>query len=499
MQHSLVVRNTFIDAVPDDEDDEDGELDRTQSDPTGGRLKHVMPLYGNPARSPATVAPIPEDQEVAPIPEKIREAAEQSTAAKTKETTESEEEEEGREEEEDGSDEEEDDDDDQPLQRACSTAVRPSSQAPPLGLWKRPVAADRPPSATDATTIPLRRVSEQDSAVGELTPSPSHGGRGEVWQVALTRLLPESPSSKGTAAAAGRGGASKGSSSGRAAGPGGVMMSGCGYPAMMAPWGYMTPYGMPGWEHYPAGMFPTVGYHMPGASGATAALPPSAQQEADPEESAPSDESARLSAPPAVPPLGAGPPVGVLHSFHKETRNMGTVSADFRQFTKVGYEGRLSVVSESRVHTDGVHRYLVQFCAGELSRADGVGFVFAQRLPCAKNIQRIVSIFVNQRGRICMRVFADIVRASAYVKPLECGDWVEMSIDLDERVATFHVWPSTETGWPPLQGRPSSTAEFQYGNKLGKLNQAGSKPVALNAGHLACVVKNVGVTVAIGS
>lgn len=469
------------------------------SDPTGGRSKHVMPLYGIPARSPAAVAPIPEGQEVAPIPEESR------TAVKTKETTESEEEEdELREEEEDGRDEEEDDDDDQPLQRACSTAVRPPP-APPLGLRKRPVAVDRPPSTTDATTIPLRRVGEQDSAVGEMTPSPSHGGRGEVWQVALTRLLPESPSNKGggggggTAAAAGRGGASKGSSSGRAAVPGGVMMSSYGYPAMMAPWGYMTPYGMPGWEHYPAGMFPTVGYHMPGAGGATAALPSSAQQEDDPEESALSDEPERSSAPPAVPPLGAGPPVGVLHSFHKETRNMGTVSADFRQFTKVGYEGRLSVVSESRVHTDGVHRYLVQFCAGELSRADGVGFVFAQRLPCAKNIQRIVSIFVNQRGRICMRVFADIVRASAYVKPLECGDWVELSIDLDERVATFHVWPSTETGWPPLQGRPSSTAEFQYGNKLGKLNKAGSKPIGLNAGHLACVVKNVGVTIAIGS
>merc|ERR1712190_2803 len=110
---------------------------------------------------------------------------------------------------------------------------------------------------------------------------------------------------------------------------------------------------------------------------------------------------------------------GFLHSFHQETLDMGQVNPDFRMFTKVGYEGRLSVVSESQVHTNGCHRYLVQFTSGELSRADGVGFVFSPRLPCAKNIQRIVSIFVNQSGRICMRVFADIVRASAYVKPLE--------------------------------------------------------------------------------
>ena len=54
---------------------------------------------------------------------------------------------------------------------------------------------------------------------------------------------------------------------------------------------------------------------------------------------------------------------------------MGIVQPDFRQFTKagvapgchrefhssqVGYEGRLSVVSESQVHQDGLQRYLVQ-------------------------------------------------------------------------------------------------------------------------------------------
>ncbi|CAE8621811.1 unnamed protein product, partial [Polarella glacialis] len=137
----------------------------------------------------------------------------------------------------------------------------------------------------------------------------------------------------------------------------------------------------------------------------------------------------------------------------------------------VGYEGRLSVVSESRVHNDGIQRYLVQFTAGELSRADGVGFVFSQRLPCAKNIQRIVSIFVNQRGRICMRVFADIIRASAYTKPLEIGDWVEMAVDLQKQVVTFNIWSRTPSGWPPTSGKPASTAEFVFGNKLGKLNQ----------------------------
>lgn len=191
---------------------------------------------------------------------------------------------------------------------------------------------------------------------------------------------------------------------------------------------------------------------------------------------------------------------GTKHTFHQETKGMGMVRPDFRQFTKVGYEGRLSVVSESQVHQDGLQRYLVQFTAGELSRADGVGFVFSQRLPCAKNIQRIVSIFVNQRGQICMRAFAEIERAEAYVKPLELGDCVEMAVDLSQQVCTFNVLPAwSVASWPVMAGRPVSTAEFSCGSRMASLSQAAQKPVKLNVGHLACVVKNVGVTITLYS
>jgi len=194
-----------------------------------------------------------------------------------------------------------------------------------------------------------------------------------------------------------------------------------------------------------------------------------------------------------------GPPFGVLHTFHQETKDMGNSREDFRQFTKVGYEGRLSVVSESRVHADGVQRFLVQFTSGELSRADGVGFVFSSRLPCAKNIQRIVSIFLNQRGQICMRVFAEVIRAASFTKAIEIGDWVEMIIDLDKKEATFKIWENGPGGWPDGVA-PVSTAEFKFGEKLNKANQVGNdKKVKLNVGHLATVVKNVGVTVTLGS
>ena len=158
--------------------------------------------------------------------------------------------------------------------------------------------------------------------------------------------------------------------------------------------------------------------------------------------------------------------------------------------SQVGYEGRLSVVSESQVHQDGLQRYLVQarwllllpslgavvgavfyrvpspvavhLWRTEPSRWSWICFLsaFALRaglafalglavglrtelsftdhcvLQGAKNIQRIVSIFarfseytesivqskiyvreeeaneaeVNQRGRICMRAFAELER-----------------------------------------------------------------------------------------
>mmetsp|Transcript_31257 Transcript_31257/g.57188 ORF Transcript_31257/g.57188 Transcript_31257/m.57188 type:complete len:476 (-) Transcript_31257:71-1498(-) len=194
------------------------------------------------------------------------------------------------------------------------------------------------------------------------------------------------------------------------------------------------------------------------------------------------------------------PPVGTLHRFHKESTGFGTVSEDFRVFTKSHtYEGRLSVLSESEVHRGGIHRYLVQFTSGELTKADGVGFVFAPRLPCTKNVQKIVSVFVNQSGRICMRVFGEIIKAQAHVTALELGDWIEVAVDLNNSVATFNIWPPDPLAFWVPQSQPCSSAVFHYGKKLAQANRAATNPVKLDMGHFACVVQNVGVTVTIGS
>jgi len=171
------------------------------------------------------------------------------------------------------------------------------------------------------------------------------------------------------------------------------------------------------------------------------------------------------------------------------------ISNDARQFTKTEFQGRLSLVTEDELHSTGTMRYVMQFTSGELSSADGLGFVFSSTLPCPKNIQRIVSIFVNRAGRICMRAHDEVKRSDLGVKRLELGDWVGVEVDLEEKVATFTVWPK--------HGGKPSNASFAFGQILAQLNQKNVKARAPErpqvTGHFACVIKNTGVTVTLGS
>lgn len=471
----LVVRNTFIDAV--EPDDPDGGPSRTQSDPTGGRNKNVMPLGRVDWHPPRT--PLPEgspgseeddvpaededdDDEEAPLPGSSRGGGEGDVTADDGEY--------------DGEDDEEDDDDGG-LARTVSVH--------PFSLFHKP----------------------QKVAAGS--------------QITLNSLLPEQGPAGADAAAAAAAGAMAMAPYAIGWGcPGGYGEMWPGYGPMY----YAPQYGVPDAGYSAAGadesrvMDPTAVAAFGMGGGLDDATGPG---EMASEESATAEgkrgsargggrngkgaSSAAVAAAGAAGARGATvdgpPPVGLLHRFHQETNEMGVISPDFRTFTKMGYEGRLTLVTEAAVHSNGVHRYLVQFSSGELSRADGVGFVFSSRLPCPKNIQRIISIFLNQRGRICMRIFADIVRAHAYVKHIELGDWVEMVVNLDKQVVTFKIWPRTPSGWPAGAGRPASIAEFPFGNRLNKLSQVRdtSRDISLNTGHLACVVKNVGVTVMLAS
>lgn len=193
---------------------------------------------------------------------------------------------------------------------------------------------------------------------------------------------------------------------------------------------------------------------------------------------------------------------GNLHRLHVETSTMGSLSEDCRRFSKTQFHGRLSLVTEDQIQTSGIHRYLVQFSEGELSSADGVGFVFSSTLPCSKNIQRISSIFVNRAGRICMRARSSVQRSDVGIKRLELGEWIEMIVNLDERTAKFSVWTP--------HGMRVSTACFAFGSIFGSLSDtyqprrgrsggSNANGALAASGHFACLVKHEGVHVTLGS
>lgn len=186
----------------------------------------------------------------------------------------------------------------------------------------------------------------------------------------------------------------------------------------------------------------------------------------------------------------SGPVFGNLHRFHPKASLTG-LSLDFRTFTKRQSKGRLSIISENQIRYSGVHRYTLQFTAGELSNADGVGFIFSTDLPCPQNIQKIVSVFANRTGRICIRAHSEVERIDASVKSLEIGDWMEVMTNLDNRTVSFSVWPA--------DGGHVSSATVDFGPTLELVRRSVPNIPRNPCGYLAAVVKHVGVSVTLAS
>jgi hypothetical protein len=127
--------------------------------------------------------------------------------------------------------------------------------------------------------------------------------------------------------------------------------------------------------------------------------------------------------------------------WHSESSTMGVLSEDGRTFTKFEFDGRLSMLTDDKVKDSGVHRYLVHIDDNteNFSAADGFGFVFGDRLPCRKNIQKIDSIFINKRGQICTRVHNLPTVKHAETAPLDVGKFVDIVVDLDKLSIAFSV------------------------------------------------------------
>jgi len=190
---------------------------------------------------------------------------------------------------------------------------------------------------------------------------------------------------------------------------------------------------------------------------------------------------------PEVPPIS---PLPGASCFHMKTAQLGQLSPDRRSFTKTKSKGRLSIASTDRLYNCGVARYCVQFVSGELSNADGVGIVFSSQLPCPQNIQRIISIFANRTGRICMRADADVERSHVNIKAMELGDWLEVVCDFDHRKVTFSVWPA--------DGGNVSSATVDFSGASDRFRRLSAQVPSCAAGYLAVVLKHPGLTVTLG-
>jgi hypothetical protein len=202
-----------------------------------------------------------------------------------------------------------------------------------------------------------------------------------------------------------------------------------------------------------------------------------------------------------VPPQSPTAPVGE-YKWQEESVSMGVLSPEGKSFTKTEFGGRLSLVTESEVRRDGVHRYMVQVESGPVSVADGFGFVFSDSLPCKKNIQKIDSIFISKRGKICSRVHSEmeILNGSGnnQLGSIDVGAIVELVIDLDALSASFGIYQ-------PPRGLDPATMSILVRNEHSLSNwlvgRSASIPIdslvkkAGHAGYFCAVLKNTETTV----
>lgn len=161
------------------------------------------------------------------------------------------------------------------------------------------------------------------------------------------------------------------------------------------------------------------------------------------------------------------------HRFFQHIASFGNLFEGGSCFTKRGYNGLLSVVTEEHVHARGKERYVVQIVGGVISDADGIGFIFGAQLPCSQNVQRLTSIYLNRHGCICRRTRTCIDQTSLRLPALEIGDAVVVEVDLEARTVEFSLH----------RDEAVAKAMYVYGEE-----------VTENLGFCGCILKNSGTT-----
>ncbi|OEH77267.1 hypothetical protein cyc_08677 [Cyclospora cayetanensis] len=164
---------------------------------------------------------------------------------------------------------------------------------------------------------------------------------------------------------------------------------------------------------------------------------------------------AELGQPGSVAPPWAAP------RFHPDAGRVGRLSGGDKRFKKERKGGMISLVYERQLRVGGICAYRYKIAKGPISAADGVGFVFATRVPCGKNIQTLYSVFVNRQGHLCKRRGSLLERRAVEgLEPLQSGCAVTLLIDLMRFIAIFQeCWRGT----PPAY---VETASFQVYGQL---------------------------------
>lgn len=140
--------------------------------------------------------------------------------------------------------------------------------------------------------------------------------------------------------------------------------------------------------------------------------------------------------------------------WHRSANTVGVVSEDGHVFTKtasgrkklcVGSRGRpvelaaLCMVFDESLRCGGMHHFHYRILDGEVGAADGAGFVFDSKVR-RNNIQRMRSVFLNQRGCVCIRDHERVKKLGVRLPPLGAGMSLALNIDLDSLYLQFLVY-----------------------------------------------------------
>jgi hypothetical protein len=188
--------------------------------------------------------------------------------------------------------------------------------------------------------------------------------------------------------------------------------------------------------------------------------------------------------------------------WHRSAETVGVISNNGHVFTKTAGPRRsrisdhgakvelasICMVFDSSLRCGGLHRYCYQIMDGEMGAADGAGFVFDSKVR-RNNIQKMRSVFLNQRGRICLRNNQQVTKLDVQLPRLTVGVSLTLIIDLDSMMAYFDISNS--------EGVPIGSANVSLESLFDQSMSFGAGKVSQLRSGFFCAVVTGSITVGI--